>query len=74
VFVLCCVIWVASGAHGQFWPVWVALITLLPLLRNGWRLYGPAPGLDRVEQELARRERGLPRREHRRGRGRDARL
>jgi hypothetical protein len=70
-FVLCCVIWVVAGARGQFWPVWVALVTLLPLLRNGWRLYGPAPELDRVEQELARRER-FQRGE--RGRGRDARL
>jgi Domain of unknown function (DUF1707) len=56
-FVLCVVVWAASGAHGQFWPVWVALVTVLPLLRNGWRLYGPAPELDRVERELARRER-----------------
>ena len=30
---------------------------MIPLLRNGWRLYGPAPELDRVEEELARRER-----------------
>ncbi len=29
---------------------------LIPLVRNGWRLYGPAPELDRVEQELAQRE------------------
>jgi Domain of unknown function (DUF1707) len=55
-FVLCTVIWLASGAQGQFWPVWVALVTVIPLLRNGWRLYGPAPELDRVEHELTRRE------------------
>jgi hypothetical protein len=54
-FVLCLVIWISSGGHGQFWPAWVALVTLVPLLRNGWRLYGPAPELDRVEAELARR-------------------
>jgi hypothetical protein len=65
-FVLCTVIWVASGAHGSFWPLWVALFTVLPLLRNGWRLYGPAPELDRVEQELARRERREDRHRHRR--------
>ena len=52
-FVLCTVIWLASGAHGQFWPVWVALVVLIPLLRNGWRLYGPAPELERVERELS---------------------
>jgi hypothetical protein len=28
---------------------------MIALLRNGWRLYGPAPELDRVEAELARR-------------------
>jgi len=54
-FVLCTAIWAASGAQGAFWPIWVALIALIPLLRNGWRLYGPAPELDRVEADLARR-------------------
>jgi hypothetical protein len=58
-FVMCVAIWVASGAHGQFWPVWVALVPLIMLVRNGWRLYGPAPELDRVERELeARGQRG----------------
>ena len=56
-FVICTVIWVASGASAPFWPIWVALGALIPLIRNGWRLYGPAPELDRVEHELARRER-----------------
>jgi len=54
-FVICTVIWVASGATGAFWPIWVALFAIIPLLRNGWRLYGPAPELDRVERELERR-------------------
>jgi hypothetical protein len=54
VFVLCTAIWAASGAQGSFWPIWVALVALIPLLRNGWRLYGPAPELDRVEADLAR--------------------
>jgi hypothetical protein len=62
-FVLCTVIWLASGAQGQFWPVWVAIVAVVPLLRNGWRMYGPAPELDRVERELARRERGEARRD-----------
>jgi DUF1707 SHOCT-like domain len=58
VFLFCTVIWLVSGASGQFWPIWVALVALIPLLRNGWRLYGPAPELDRVERELeARRQR-----------------
>jgi hypothetical protein len=56
-FVLCTVIWLTSGANGQFWPIWVALVVLIPLLRNGWRLYGPAPELDRVERELESRRR-----------------
>ena len=61
VFVVLTVIWVAAGASGAFWPAFVLIATVLPLVRNGWRLYGPAPELDRVEQELARRERGRER-------------
>jgi hypothetical protein len=72
-FVICTVIWAATGAHGMFWPVWVALAVLIPLLRNGWRLYGPAPELDRVEHELARRERGEDRPRERRERRRSER-
>ncbi|HEY2652754.1 MAG TPA: DUF1707 domain-containing protein [Solirubrobacteraceae bacterium] len=60
-FFVCVAIWVSDGASGQFWPIWVALITLIPLLRNGWRLYGPAPELDRVERELDRRSRHVHR-------------
>lgn len=51
-FVVCTVIWAASGAHGQFWPVWVLLVFLLSVVRNGWALYGPAPDLDAVEAQL----------------------
>ncbi len=61
VFAVCTVIWVAAGASSPFWPVWVALVALIPLIRNGWRLYGPAPELDRVEEELSVRERGARR-------------
>jgi hypothetical protein len=85
-FVVCTVVWLVSGGHhghGFFWPIFVALVVLLPLLRNGWRLYGPAPELDRVELELeairghnaaraqrhaARAERHAARYERRRGR------
>jgi hypothetical protein len=56
-FVLCTGIWAVSGANGQFWPVWVLLVVLIPLLRNSWRLYGPAPELDRVERELEQKAR-----------------
>ncbi len=56
-FALCTVIWVASGASGMFWPIWVALVVAIFVGRNAWRLYGPAPELDRVEEELAERRR-----------------
>lgn len=69
-FVVCTVIWAVSSTHrGTFWPIWVALIALVPLLRNGWRLYGPSPQLDQVERELEARERRR-RRSDGRGRGR----
>jgi Domain of unknown function (DUF1707) len=64
-FLTCTVIWVVSGAHGQFWPIWVALLAVIPLLRNGWRLYGPDPQFDRVENDLARRARRDQRRRDR---------
>jgi len=69
-FMVCTVIWLVSGHghHGQFWPAWIGLLAALSLVRNGWRLYGPAPELDRVEQELARREHRHDARRARRGR------
>ena len=57
-FAICTAIWLGSGASGFFWPIFVALAVLVPLLRNAWRLYGPAPELERVERELdSRRQR-----------------
>jgi uncharacterized protein DUF1707 len=61
-FVVCTVIWAVSGANGQFWPVWILVVFLLSVVRNGWALYGPAPDLDAVEAKLDAR------REHRRAR------
>jgi len=58
VFALCTAIWAVDGASGSFWPVWVLALVLAPLIRNGWRMYGPAPELDRVERHLLRLERG----------------
>ena len=70
-FVVCTVIWAVSGANGQFWPVWVLVVFLLSVVRNGWALYGPAPDLDAVEAQLdARRAKRLSRDEKRRGRRR----
>ncbi len=52
---VCVAIWLASGAHGQFWPIWVIVFTLLPLARDGWALLGPAPDERVVEERLQRR-------------------
>jgi len=72
-FVVCTAIWLVDGGNGQFWPIWVALVALIPLLRNGWRLYGPAPELDRVERELESRRRRDQQRGESRGEARAAR-
>jgi hypothetical protein len=65
-FGVCVAIWASDGGTGSFWPIWVALLVVIPLIRNGWRLYGPAPQLDRVERELERRGRHGSRHHHRR--------
>jgi uncharacterized membrane protein YccC len=54
---VCVAIWLLSGANGSFWPAWVIFFSLLPLLRDGWRLFGPAPELDAVERRLESRRR-----------------
>jgi thioesterase domain-containing protein len=66
IFAVCVAIWAANGSHDGFWPGWVAIFVVLPLIRNGWRLYGPDPQLDRVERELDRRARHEGRRQRRR--------
>lgn len=54
--------WLAVGAHTPFWPGWVIGVTLLPVVRDAWRLLGPASDLDVVEARLQRRhERHLAR-------------
>jgi hypothetical protein len=55
-------IWLASGPAGSFWPGWVIGVSLLPVVRDAWRLLGPASDLDVVEARLqARHERHLAR-------------
>ena len=54
--VACVAVWLLSGASGSFWPGWVILVALLPIVRSAWGLFGPAPDLDTVEAELRRRE------------------
>jgi len=71
-FVVCTAIWLADGGDGSFWPVWVLIVFVLSVVRNGWALYGPAPDLDAVEAQLNSR-RGQPgtHRDQRRDRHRD---
>lgn len=65
---VCVAIWIASGASGSFWPIWVIIFTLLPLLRDSWRLLGPGSNIDVVEARLqARHERALARQHRRAG-------
>jgi hypothetical protein len=55
-------VWVAVGAHGAFWPAWVIAISMLPVVRDSWRLFGPASDLEAVEARMqARHERRLAR-------------
>ena len=51
-FVVCTLIWFASGASGSFWPVWILIVVVMSLARNGWALFGPAADLDSVEAHL----------------------
>lgn len=65
-------IWLASGPAGSFWPGWVIGVTLLPVVRDAWHLFGPASDLELVEaRQQARHERNLARgrRRHHRYRG-----
>lgn len=61
------VVWLASGAHGQYWPVWILVVVVLTVVRSGWALYGPAPDLDQVERDLDERRERRRQREKRRG-------
>jgi hypothetical protein len=54
-FVVCTAIWLASGATGGFWPVWILIIVVLSAARNGWALFGPGADLDEFERQLEAR-------------------
>jgi hypothetical protein len=76
-FIVCTIIWAASGAHGQFWPVWILIVVVAAFARSGWALFGPAPDLDAVEASLdarRRRRQEHDQREARRDERRDRRL
>jgi hypothetical protein len=62
VSLLCVGVWLASGPAGSFWPGWVIGVSLLPVVRDAWHLFGPASDLELVEARLqARHERQLAR-------------
>ncbi|HWH11386.1 MAG TPA: DUF1707 domain-containing protein [Solirubrobacteraceae bacterium] len=75
----CVGVWAATGAHGVFWPVWVMLLSVLRLGRDGWRLFGPGGALetgagddvlrgdDRRQRHDDRHARQLARRDERAG-------
>jgi hypothetical protein len=66
---ICVGVWLTAGADTSFWPGWVIGFTLLPLVRDGWRLLGPGSDVEVVEARLqARRERQLARGRRRRAR------
>ena len=67
---VCVAIWLAAGAHGAFWPIWVIAFGLLAVVRDGWRLLGPAPDERAVEAKLEARRAHRLERERRRGRSR----
>jgi hypothetical protein len=59
---LCVGVWLAADPSSGFWPGWVIGATLLPLVRDGWRLLGPGSDIEVVEARMqARRERQLAR-------------
>ncbi|MGH2833664.1 MAG: DUF1707 SHOCT-like domain-containing protein [Solirubrobacteraceae bacterium] len=65
-------VWLLTGSHHHqdFWPAWVIGVTMLPVIRDAWRLLGPASDLEVVEARLqARHERRLARGHRRNYRG-----
>jgi hypothetical protein len=59
---VCVAIWILTGAHHSFWPIWVIVFTMLPVVRDGWALLGPGSNIETVEARLqARHERRLAR-------------
>jgi hypothetical protein len=51
----CVAIWAATGAQGEFWPIWVIVVSAVRLARDAWRLLGPAP--DTTPRQRHRRRR-----------------
>jgi hypothetical protein len=57
-FLVCTVIWAASGAGSFFWPIFLLIGPVGMFARVGWALYGPSPDLEAAERELASHHRG----------------
>jgi hypothetical protein len=55
--VLCVAVWLATGASGSFWPIWIILIAAVGLAREAWRTLGPGAAL--TDEELGERRRRL---------------
>jgi|SRR5579863_2614127 len=51
-FLVCTVIWAATGASSFFWPAFLLIGPVALLARVGWALYGPSPDLESAEREL----------------------
>jgi peptidoglycan/LPS O-acetylase OafA/YrhL len=49
------VIW-AVGEGGYFWPAWVMVLGVIPIVVAAWKAYGPANRIseDDVQREMAR--------------------
>jgi hypothetical protein len=67
-FLVCAVIWAASGASGFFWPVFLLIAPVGLMARVGWALYGPAPDLEAAEREIRSHHGHRQRHRHRPGR------
>jgi Domain of unknown function (DUF1707) len=69
-FGACTLIWVAAGADGNFWPIWVAIAPAMALFRNGPRLLGMAsedePDDDDADARARLRASAVEQRERRR--------
>ena len=53
----CVAIWAVTGANGEFWPIWVILVSALRIARDAWRLLGPAPESSPRQRHRHRRRR-----------------
>jgi hypothetical protein len=66
-------VWLLTGqhhGHADFWPAWVIGATMLPVIRDSWRLFGPGSDLEVVHARLqARHERRIARAHRHRYRG-----